>query len=258
MAAKTNIGWACRPGTIGATWNAWRGCKKKSPGCAKCYMYREYQRRPAWGDPREVVRSRTTFEDPLHWKEPHTIFTCSLSDWNNPEADLWRPAAWDIVRRTPQHTYLILTKLPERWQDERALTLPKDWGEGWPNVWLGTSAENQEYADWRIPILLSLPARVHFVSAEPLLGPIHMERGWLMPDPDNQGARVDWVITGGESDFQAPRPCNLAWVRDMRDQCLAAGIPFFHKQNGGSRRIDGVWGGRILDGRTWNEFPLQR
>jgi protein gp37 len=79
-----------------------------------------------------------------------------------------------------------------------------------------------------------------------------------MPDPDNQGARVDWVITGGESDFQAPRPCNLAWVRDVRDQCLAAGIPFFHKQNGGSRRIDGVWGGRILDGRTWNEFPLQR
>ena len=217
-------------------------------------MYREYLRRPAWGDPRMVVRSKTTFDDPLHWKEPHTIFTCSLSDWNNHEADLWRPAAWDIIRRTPQHIYLILTKLPERWLEEPALTLPPDWGNGWPNVWLGTSAENQEYADYRIPILLSRPARVHGVSIEPLLGPITFLPEWLTSLPYRM-SKVDWAITGGESDFHAPRPCDLAWVRDLRDQCVEAGVPFFHKQHGGTRRIGGVFGGRELDGRTWDEFP---
>jgi protein gp37 len=83
-----------------------------------------------------------------------------------------------------------------------------------------------------------------------------MGREWLVPDPANWGARIDWVITGGESDYHAPRPCNLDWVRDVRDQCVEFGVSFFHKQHGGARRIGGVFGGRELDGRTWEEFPV--
>jgi protein gp37 len=102
-------------------------------------------------------------EDP----QPRFIFTCSWSDFFITEADKWRAEAWDIIRRTPEFTYLILTKRPDR----IARCLPADWGDGYPNVWLGTSAENQKYADQRIPELLKVPAAKRFLSLEPLLGP---------------------------------------------------------------------------------------
>ncbi len=124
-----------------ATWNPWRGCTKVSAGCANCYMFREqihYGR-----DPSVVVRSQTTFADPLKWKSPRVVFTCSWSDWFHEAADPWRDEAWDIIRRTPQHTYLVLTKRTGR----IARHLPwAAFGDPWPNVWLGTSIENQETA----------------------------------------------------------------------------------------------------------------
>lgn len=262
MAKNTAIGWTHRPGTEGGTWNPWQGCVKKSPGCDNCYMYREKIR---YGqDPATVVRSNDrTFKMPLRLDEPHTLFTCSWTDFFNPEADGWRDEAWSIMQRTPQHTYLVLTKL-----HTRIIThLPSDWerhGPGYPNVWLGVSAENQTWADNRIPFLLRVPAVVHFISAEPLLGPITLKPEWLtgqygkMVHRAEWAARLDWVISGGESGPGA-RPMDLAWVRTLRDECRAAGVAFFHKQNGDAtvgRQIGVHHGGSEIDGEQYQAFPV--
>lgn len=223
-----------------ATWNPWQGCVKVSTGCKNCYMYRAKRR---YGqNPILVVRSKTTFNDPLKWAEPRLIFTCSWSDWFIENADEWRDEAWDIIRRTPQHTYQLLTKRPERIHDH----LPADWNEGWQNVWLGVSIESQAYVS-RLTLLCEAPAHVRFVSAEPLLDPVYLG--------DLSG--ISWVITGGESGPGA-RSMKPDWVRLIRRQCKKAGVAFFHKQNGGTKKMEGAWGGRLLDGRTWDEMPGQR
>jgi protein gp37 len=136
--------------------------------------------------------------------------------------------------------YLILTKRPERITD----CLPGDWGSGYPNVWLLVSTETQELYRERWGILLGIPAAIRGLSAEPLLSPIVL----TPPFPD-------WIITGGESDPVKPRLSDPAWFMSIADQCRAEHIPLFHKQNGGSKKLDGHWGGRELDGRTWNQFP---
>lgn len=213
MSDTTGIEWT------EATWNPWYGCDKVSPGCAHCYMFRE--QRQYGRDPEVVTRSKTKFSEPLRWKEPRTIFTCSWSDWFHEAADAWRDEAWDVIRRTPQHTYQILTKRPERIHDH----LPLDWKRGYQNVWLGVSVENQRWAE-RIPILQDVPARVRFVSIEPLLGPVNFgEHDWMLDG-------IGWVIVGGESGPGA-RPMDLKWARDIRDDCAAQGVPFFLKQLGG-------------------------
>lgn len=221
-----------------ATWNPWHGCIKVSDGCKNCYMYRDKKR---YGkDPRQVVRSKTTFFDPTKWPESKLIFTCSWSDWFIDQADDWRDEAWNVIRQTPHHNYQILTKRPERIQEH----LPGDWENGWKNVWLGVSIENQKQVD-RADLLRSIPAHIRFISAEPLIGPIQFTklRG------------IHWVITGGESGPKS-RPMDLAWVRSIRNQCQRSKVAFFHKQNGGTRIINGAWGGRELDGRTWDAIPV--
>ena len=231
MAEESLIEWT------DATWNPWHGCIKVSPGCKNCYMYRGKER---WGrNPRAVVRSRTTFADPLSWPEPRLVFACSWSDWFIEDADPWRDEAWNIIRATPRHTYQILTKRPER----IAQSLPSDWGRGWPNVWLGVSIENQNYA-FRKDTLCQMPSGIRFISAEPLLGPIDF--GSLHG--------IHWIITGGESGPNA-RPMDPDWARSIRMQCESAGTAYFHKQNGGTKLVSGTWGGRILDGKTWDAIP---
>lgn len=248
MGSTTAIEWT------DATVNFWHGCKKVSPGCKFCYMYRDKAR---YGqDPMKVVRSApATFNAALKWAEPKRIFTCSWSDFFIDEADEWREAAWDIIRRTPQHSWQILTKRPERILDH----LPADWGDGWENVWLGVSVESQKYAEERIPYLLDVPAQTKFLSCEPLLGPLDLtDLAYEHPGPEwsGQNKLVDWIITGGESGAKDKiRPAELDWFRSIRDQCQEAGVAYFHKQHGGSSKIDSVWGGRILDGRTWDEMP---
>src|SRR5262245_9143736 len=139
MGERTAIAWTATvdpDGTVtpGATWNPCYGCHKVSPGCARCYMDRWAGR--AGHDPGVVKRAApSTLTAPLRWREPRPIFTCSLSDFFVAEADPWRGQAWEIIRATPRHTYLILTKRAERIADQ----LPADWGDGWPNVWLGVS-----------------------------------------------------------------------------------------------------------------------
>ena len=231
MAANSKIEWTQ------STWNPWHGCIKVSPGCKNCYMYRDKNR---YGqDPKQVSRSKTTFNDPLKWEEPRLVFTCSWSDWFIDEADGWRDDAWNVIRQAPQHTFQILTKRPERILDH----LPRDWGNGWAHVWLGVSIESQKYVT-RLDLLRQVPARVRFISAEPLIAPIAF--GSLK--------KIDWVITGGESGPKA-RPMDMDWVRSIRDKCKREGIAFFHKQNGGTTIVDGAWGGRKVDGRTWDAMP---
>ena len=241
MAEKTGIEWA------DATWNPWMGCKKVSAGCKNCYMFRDmtfYGR-----DPNVVTRAAdSTFRNPLKWaksgklKNGARIFTCSWSDFFIDKADGWRKEAWAVIKATPQYIYLILTKRPERITD----SLPDDWGDGYPNVWLLVSTEDQDNASKRWGRLQHVRAVVRGVSVEPFLSPISFDSFTHAPE---------WIITGGESDRKSPRPTNLDWVRDLRDYAALNRIPFFHKQHGGTKKINSAWGGRELDGRTHDEFP---
>ena len=230
MGELTGISWC------DSTWNPWYGCRKVSPGCDNCYAERDMTR---YGRDWRVTRAATsTFSAPLRWKTPRRIFTCSWSDFFIEEARPWLSEAWEIMRRTPQHTYQVLTKRPglmAAWADEH----------GWlPNVWAGTSVESAKYLP-RLDVLARVPAQVRFVSAEPLLEPLDL-RPWL------QGG-CDWVITGGESGPGA-RPMRLEWARSLRDQCQQAGVPFFLKQLGGLH----AGGPALLDGREWREFPAEQ
>lgn len=233
MGEHTKIEWTDN------TWNPWRGCIKVSEGCKNCYMYRDQRR--YGNDPMRVVRAASkTFYSPLKWKEPCKVFTCSWSDFFLESADEWRHEAWHIIRRTPHLTYQILTKRPQNIADR----LPSDWRDGYSNVWLGVSAENQRRFDERIGVLLSIPARVHFVSAEPLLGRIDM---------DTWSERLDWVITGGESGDNH-RPVDLRWFEDIAAQCRQTGTPVFVKQDGG---LYPGGQGRIPDRLFIHEFPAE-
>lgn len=203
MAYNTKINWT------DATVNFWTGCQKVSPGCKYCYMYRDKER---YGqDPKTVLRTADkTFYAALKWKEPRLIFTCSWSDFFIKEADEWRADAWEVIRKTPQHNWQILTKRPERISE----CLPHDWGKGWPNVWLGISAENEKMFDERVPVLLNTPAMTRFVSIEPLLERIEMTR---KRRSDLLG--IDWVIIGGESGSDNGkykyRPCEAEWMMEI-------------------------------------------
>jgi protein gp37 len=221
------------------TWNPWRGCHKVSAGCKNCYMYREQKR--YGNDPATVIKAAdATFYAPLKWGQPAFVFTCSWSDFFITEADIWRSEAWEVIRKTPHLTYQILTKRPENILGR----LPADWPL--PNVWLGVSAENQQAANERIPLLLTIPAEIHFVSCEPLLGPVTLGMALY--------SGLNWVIAGGESGA-GHRPCQPDWVCALRDECTQANTPFFFKQWGGTQRINGIWGGNILDSKTWDERP---
>lgn len=221
------------------TWNPWQGCHKVSPGCKACYMYRDKKR---YGqEPNIVVRSAPpTFNAPLTKLKGPLVFTCSWSDFFIEEADNWIDEAWEIIKRTPHLTYQILTKRPENIKDR----LPDDWDMGYPNVWLGVSVESKKYL-WRIEALCEILATVRFVSYEPALEYV---------DFTAYSPVIDWIISGGESGPD-PRPADIKWFEQVRDDCQHNGIAYFHKQHGGPKRINGVWGGRLLDGQEWNQLP---
>lgn len=249
MADNTRIQWTDR------TWNPWQGCTKVSPGCDQCYMYRDKKR---YGDnPAVVVRSKDpTFWRPFKkgktgWKSGDRVFVCSWSDFFHPAADNWRPAAWRIIRERPDLIFQILTKRPQY----IAKRLPQDWGEGWPNVWLGATVEDQPRANERIPILLPIPAAVHFVSIEPMLGEVDLDGtpagqaigpcgqcGKTKSNPECEACMgipsLDWVIVGGETGPGA-RPMQTDWLQSVFDQCNTAGVPFFYKKAGDHlKRLD--------------------
>ena len=230
MGSNSSIEWTKH------TWNPWVGCFKVSPGCKNCYMYREQNH--YGNDPKEIRRTKpATFTKPLFWaeKDPGLVFTSSWTDFFLPEADpQWRADAWDIIRNTPQNTYQILTKRIENVPE----MLPDDWGQGWPHVWLGVSVENQEMADLRIPQLIRIPARIRFLSIEPLIAPVDLHIAWLnynatVPGDNSLWDGVDWVIVGGESGLAAhARPMHPKWASAIQHQCELFQLPFFFKQWG--------------------------
>mgnify|MGYP001304081613 CR=1 FL=1 len=191
MGKTTKISWT------DSTWSPWRGCHKTSAGCKNCYFFRDAKR---YGhDPETVVRSKTTFNDPIKWKEPRKIFVCSWSDFFIEEADEWRDEAWDVMRRAPWHTYQICTKRIYRAEQ----CLPDDWGDGYKNVWLGVTGENQVMLDFRIHELMRIKSAIHWVSIEPMLEAIELS--------DWQLEELDWLVVGGESGNGA-RPFDPHWI----------------------------------------------
>jgi protein gp37 len=253
MGSKTGISWT------DATWNPWQGCTKVSDGCKNCYMYREKTR---YGqDPFKVVRSApATFNAPLKWArtgklpEGSRIFVCSWSDFFHKDADAWRDEAWEIMTQLPYYKFLIPTKRPERILPNlpNFWFAPRDVGGGYlGNIWLGVSVENQKTADERIPILMKVPAAVHWLSLEPLLGPVdlrHIHGDHVMFDilggsrfdfgDDGFGVaapmmfRIDWTVVGGESGPNF-RSMELGWAKDIVMDCKHKSIPVFVKQLGG-------------------------
>jgi protein gp37 len=226
-----------------ATWNPVTGCTKISPGCKNCYAERLALRLQAMGNPRYRTGFAVTLQAdqvdlPLRWKRPRRIFVNSMSDLFHeavPEDYIRR--VFEVMAAANWHVFQVLTKRAHRLA-ELAPGLP------WPlNVWQGVSVENADYV-WRIAELTKVPAAVHFLSVEPLLGPI--------PRLPLDG--IDWVIVGGES---GPRHRSIKreWVRQIRDQCTASGVPFFFKQWGGRTPKAG---GRRLDGKVWGEMPSAR
>ncbi len=237
MATSSSIEWT------EATWNPLTGCTKVSPGCKYCYAERMSLRLQAMGQPNYVNGFSLALHEhmlsiPLHWKKPRRIFVNSMSDLfqNNVPLDFIKKV-FAVMKEANQHQFQVLTK-----RSDRLLELDKnlDWRR---NIWMGVSVENQKYA-FRIDHLRQTRAHIKFLSLEPLLGPLN--------DLDLSG--IDWVIVGGESGPKA-RPVDPAWVRDIRDQCLDAGVAFFFKQWGGKRKNKT---GRKLDGRTWSEYPDAR
>jgi len=252
---ETRIEWA------DAVWNPVTGCSKVSPGCKNCYGER-FARRLAGrfgypaDEPFRVTLHHDRLREPFGWRKP---FVISMSDLFHPEVpDRFIAAVFGVMAQCPQHRFMVLTKRPERMLEWFEWVEPR---RAWPwpmsHVWLGVSAENQEYADRRIPLLLQVPAAVRFVSVEPILGPVNLGRlVWFkegFSDPDFQDRvlgrrRLDWVICGSETGPGA-RPANPDWVRSLRDQCVAANVPFFFK-----RWFDGS---HLIDGQEWRQMPRQ-
>lgn len=309
--SKTKIEWATH------TWNPITGCTPVSEGCQNCYAARMSKRLAGrYGYP-EDNPFRVTFhperlEEPLHWRKPRMVFVCSMGDLFHEDVPFdFICKVWNVMRYARNHTFMLLTKHPKRMLEWfQAVQEWSEYGQGsymifgggkpksyggdgiivgkakrWPlpNVWLGVTAENQQRADERIPILLQIPAAKRFVSVEPMLGPIDLiqSAGIEITDVGTFGL-IDWCIVGGETGPGA-RPMHPDWARSLRDQCQEAWVPFFFKNWGewapnyyGAQEWESdnsmafhyfddpplkVWrcgkkrAGRLLDGQAWDQFP---
>lgn len=307
MGANSEISWTDH------TFNPWIGCTHVSPGCVHCYaetMMDQRYGKVEWGKGKARMRtSVANWRKPIAWNKQaaaagtrYRVFCSSLADVFDPEVDqAWRDDLWKLIDQTPSLDWLLLTKRPE----QIARMMPVRWGcdakQGIfddttlmpANVWIGTSVEDQRRADERIPHLLKVPAKVRFLSCEPLLGPLDLtgktiQDIWIDPEyasldselgrvVEEDGWPIHWVIVGGESGHGA-RPMHPDWARGLRDQCQAAGVAYHFKQWGeytpyyeqvvpetgdlrlaeytkGMKRVGKHAAGRLLDGRTWDELP---
>lgn len=234
--ARTAIEWTH------ATWNPVTGCDKISPGCNHCYAERMSLRLKAMGQKNYANGFQLTIQEhmlevPLRWKKPQMIFVNSMSDLFHKDVPLeYIQRVFSVMKQAHWHRFQVLTKRSERLAE---FSPQLDWPD---NVWMGVSVERKDYT-FRIDHLRQTGANVRFLSVEPLLGPIDKL--------DLEG--IHWVIVGGESGPGA-RPMEEAWVCSIRDQCAAAGVPFFFKQWGGTNKKKA---GRLLEGRTWDEVPAE-
>jgi len=234
MARKSKIEWT------ESTWNPVTGCTKISIGCRNCYAERFALRLKAAGSRNYTNGFHVSIHPhllkiPLRWKQPRTIFVNSMSDLFHKDVPFdFISKVFNVMLQASHHRFQVLTK-----RSGRLLRLSPNlpWP---PNVWMGVTVENADYT-FRIDHLRQSAADIRFISFEPLLSPIH--------NINLQG--IDWVIVGGESGPGA-RPMQLEWATDIRDQCIAANVPFFFKQWGGTNKKKN---GRLLDGRIWNQTP---
>jgi protein gp37 len=292
MAKITKIEWCDH------TWNLVHGCTKISPACSNCYAETISKRygHKIWGkDSNRLTFGSKYWQQPLSWNKKslkdgmrRKVFCSSMADIfeDHPTVNQERLKLWPLIKSTEGLDWLLLTKRAEniKWM------LPSDWNDGYPNVWLGVTAETEEYVSERIPLLQQVNAVVRFVSAEPLLGPINLEpylNSKVIKLETCDGAissayypAIDWIIAGGESGPKA-RPTHPDWIRSLRSQCIKSNIPFFFKQWGTWSpyapmkrsvkvhvfeptsvskyqqmfRAGKKQSGRLLDGRTWEQYP---
>ena len=285
--SKTKIEWADR------VWNPVTGCTKISPGCQNCYAERMSKRLAGRcgypkDEPFKLTLHPARLEEPLHWRKPSRIFVCSMADlFHDDVSTKFIIDCLSIMAEAYQHTFMLLTKRPERmreilthetiandvWlQTSRGVNAePSPWPL--PNVWLGVTAENQEQADKRIPVLLQIPAAVRFVSVEPMLDEVVLSpwlgvvsgcrihcpttcrscrlHSWECEEAHDNRPGINLVICGTESGPNR-RATEIDAIRTLRDQCVEAGVPFFLKQM--------EIGGRLvkmpeLDGQRWAQWP---
>ena len=256
MSMNSKINWT------EATWNPVVGCTRASEGCANCYAIRHVRR--MGGNPNAAIRRANEdlvinrngvldwsgelrllperLEQPLHWRKPRLVFVNSLSDLFHKDVPAdYVVQVFGVMRRAHWHTFQVLTKRSDRL---RELDVTLDWPA---NVWMGVTVESAKHAN-RIDDLRATGAQMKFLSLEPLLGP--------MPSLNLEG--IDWVIVGGETGPGARR-METGWVRDVRDQCLASGVPFHFKQLGEydeyGVRVGKKVAGEMLDGRVWKQRP---
>ena len=211
-------------------WEPWTGCYPVSDGCTYCYFYGPYAKRHG----QNTVQKTGEFNKPIA-KAPNgmpkigsgkIVATCFATDFFLPEADEWRNEAWRMIKQRPDLEFLILTKRIDRF----GVSLPSDWGDGYENVNLGCTVENQELADARLPLFLSAPLKRRFAACAPLLGPIDLS-------PYLGG--IEHVSVGGETGREA-RVCDYDWVLDIREQCVKAGVTFWFKNTGSFFKRDGA------------------
>lgn len=224
-------------------WNPWHGCRKCSEGCRNCYMF--YLDSLRNNDGSEIYRTKAGFDYPLSKtrngeykvKSGEMIRVCMTSDFFLEEADRWRDEAWEIIRRRPDVKFFLLTKRPERIADH----LPENWGNGWENVMLNVSCENQKRTDERVPILLSLPFKHKGIMCAPFIGPVSIA-------PYLSDGQIEQVLCDGEN-YGGARPCRYEWVKSLRDECAERNVTFVFCGTG--RRF-------IKDGKTYKlEGSLQ-
>jgi len=238
--ANTKIEWCER------SWNPITGCSKISEGCKHCYAERMSKRLAGRcgydkDEPFKVTFHPDKLDEPLRWRKPSRIFVCSMGDLFHEGVDdglLCR--VFDVMAVAEHHTFLTLTKRPARMREFFARCVHGNF----QNLWLGVTAENQQRADERIPILLQIPAAKRFVSVEPMLGEIDITK-YL--------TQLDWVICGCESGSNR-RTCQTEWIRDLKNQCISVGVPFFLKQMEISGKLVKM---PELDGQIWREYPKE-
>lgn len=272
-------------------WNPTTGCNKVSAGCKNCYAERMHKRLQGMGQAKyqtDFNKGVQTWEDellkPLSWKKPRMVFVNSMSDLFHEDVPFeFVDKVFAVMALTPQHTYQVLTKRADRmeeyfkmineegdmnrWRLASMDVIDIDWASTdfenfpLPNVWLIVSVENQEQLEKRVPHLLRCPAAVRGFSCEPLLGRLDL-RNWLMIETDLDGntrgfGYINWVIAGGESGPGA-RPMHPDWVRSLRDQCQAAGVPFFFKQWGEWMPLidNSLQSDKDMDAYLLGEYPV--
>ena len=221
---------------IVAKWNLWHGCHKLSAGCKHCYVYRGDARREV--DSSVVVRTKN-FDLPLRKKRNGEfkipsgtfVYTCFTSDFFVEDADKWRAEAWEMIRCRSDLHFMMITKRIDRFSD----CLPDDWGDGYDNVTICCTVENQACADYRLPIYRRAPIKHKIIICEPLLERIDLSTYAV-------GEWIEQIVAGGESGYEA-RPCDFEWVMDLRRICVENKVDFWFKQTGSKF---------VKDGKTYN------